>query len=265
MDWKRIERETRVSRIQWKFNPPSAAWWGRWWERLIRSIKDLIKRMLGHQKLNYVQLETSLCEVEAVMNGRPLTYVTEDPEDLIPLSPRMFLQDIQESQFPEGEVLDGDGLRNTYNGLKELKEELRCRFRKEYLSQLITRGKGKKPREFLVGDVVLVGSDNRKRLDWPLGRIEELLVGKDGKFRVAKVKTATGVFVRPLQRLYPLEVSSDESVPVSEIVKVKAVKDAACTKSVDVHALPEVRTRRGRLVKPPVRLGYVNLSYLIDN
>ncbi|GFX69663.1 integrase catalytic domain-containing protein [Trichonephila clavipes] len=48
LDWIKIERETGIQRIKWKFNPPTAAWQGGWWERLIRVLKDLLKRTLGN-------------------------------------------------------------------------------------------------------------------------------------------------------------------------------------------------------------------------
>ena len=47
LDWKRIEEVATVKQIKWILNPPSAAWWGGWWERLIRTVKDMLKRMLG--------------------------------------------------------------------------------------------------------------------------------------------------------------------------------------------------------------------------
>ncbi|GFV60053.1 transposon Ty3-G Gag-Pol polyprotein [Trichonephila clavipes] len=40
-------KETDIKPIKWKFNPPTAAWWGGWWERLVRVIKELLKRTLG--------------------------------------------------------------------------------------------------------------------------------------------------------------------------------------------------------------------------
>lgn len=36
----------------------------------------------------------------------------------------------------------------------------------------------------------------------------EIFKGKDGVGRVAKVKTENGVYVKPLKRLYPIEVSN---------------------------------------------------------
>lgn len=38
------------------------------------------------------------------------------------------------------------------------------------------------------------------------GRSNLSFQGLDGSFRVVKVKTESGVFTRPLQRLYPLKV-----------------------------------------------------------
>ncbi|OXA36644.1 uncharacterized protein LOC110862921 [Folsomia candida] len=253
MDWKKIESATRVSRITWKFNPPSAAWWGGFWERLIRSVKDLLKRMLGHRKLDYEQLLTCLYEAEAVVNSRPLTLVTEDQDDLIPLTPAMFIQDIAEINCPEVENLTGMGLNRKYKQMKILHVELRNRFRKEYFGQLVQRGKHHRSVSFQVGDVVLIGDDNKKRIEWPMGRIIQLYPGKDGQVRVARVKTTTNEFLRPLQRLFPLEVSSPTEVPsVPKVVMEKAVRKK---KEKVKFEEKEVITRAGRRVKMPTRLG----------
>ncbi|GFX47655.1 integrase catalytic domain-containing protein [Trichonephila clavipes] len=47
LDWHKISRETSTQKIVWKFIPPTAAWWGGWWERLVRIIKKLLRRSLG--------------------------------------------------------------------------------------------------------------------------------------------------------------------------------------------------------------------------
>ncbi|XP_035232403.1 uncharacterized protein LOC118204185 [Stegodyphus dumicola] len=76
------------------------------------------------------------------------------------------------------------------------------RFRKEYLGQLVQKA-GTSDKIFKVGEVVLVGSENQKRLNWPLAVIEELYPGRDGHVRVVKVKTPLGHLVRPVQKIYP--------------------------------------------------------------
>ncbi|XP_035715513.1 uncharacterized protein LOC110859590 [Folsomia candida] len=261
LNWEKIENQTQVHRIQWQFNPPSAAWWGGWWERLIRSIKDLLKRVLKNRKLTQDQLHTSLCQIEAVINDRPLTYVTEDQEDLIPLTPSMFLREIQDVECPEVEELSGHQLSEDNKAKKSLREEFRVRFRKEYLSQLVQRGKQEKVHPFQVGDLVLIGDDNKKRLMWDMGRVIELMVGRDGESRVAKVKTMHGHLIRPLQRLFPLEISNPIEVPVvtQEVEKITPVtkiqkneQAGAFKKSVKVN-VPIKTSRFGRLLNEPSR------------
>ena len=90
------------------------------------------------------------------------------------------------------------------------------RWRKEDLLELRERGKnnGNKESEVKKGDIVLISEDNVKRAEWKLGKIEDLIPGKDGFIRGVKVRTCgKGKYEflnRPLQKLYPLEVSSSE-------------------------------------------------------
>ncbi|GFX85481.1 integrase catalytic domain-containing protein [Trichonephila clavipes] len=42
VDWEIVVSQERLNPIIWKFIPPTATWWGGWWERLIRSVKNLI-------------------------------------------------------------------------------------------------------------------------------------------------------------------------------------------------------------------------------
>ncbi|GBM75660.1 hypothetical protein AVEN_269889-1 [Araneus ventricosus] len=42
---KKVIKYGTINAIDWKFNPPTAAWWGGWWERLIRIMNDLLKRV----------------------------------------------------------------------------------------------------------------------------------------------------------------------------------------------------------------------------
>ena len=57
---------------------------------------------------------------------------------------------------------------------------------------------------------MLIGCDKKKKLDWPMGVVISLLPGIDNCVRVVKLKTAMGELTRPVQRVYPLEVSSED-------------------------------------------------------
>lgn len=91
LDWNEILRFSSVKRIKWIFNPPTAAWWGGWWERIVRMVKELLRRNLGRNSLNYEELLTVLYDCKATINSRPITYIADDSEELIPITPGKFL------------------------------------------------------------------------------------------------------------------------------------------------------------------------------
>ncbi|KAK3723358.1 hypothetical protein QZH41_002824 [Actinostola sp. cb2023] len=63
------------------------------------------------------------------------------------------------------------------------------------------------------GDVVIIKGEEKDRNQWKLGIIEELIIGRDGILRGAKLRAGRGVLERPVQRLYPLELSCDRGPP----------------------------------------------------
>ena len=82
--------------ITWKFNPPAASHHGGVWERLIRSVRQILQSTLREQHVKVArseeQLQTLMCEVENTLNSRPLTKVSEDPRDLDVITPNDLLQ-----------------------------------------------------------------------------------------------------------------------------------------------------------------------------
>ena len=76
---------------KWKFIVPLSPWFGGWWERLIRSIKTALRKTVGARCLTRGGLETTLHEVEACVNSRPLTFVSTEPDIDNPLTPSHFL------------------------------------------------------------------------------------------------------------------------------------------------------------------------------
>lgn len=64
----------------------------------------------------------------------------------------------------------------------------------------------KSTRNLHVDEVVLILEDNAPRGHWPLGRVIEVIAGKDGVIRAARVKSADGkVYDRPVVKLFILE------------------------------------------------------------
>ncbi|UYV72973.1 hypothetical protein LAZ67_10001348, partial [Cordylochernes scorpioides] len=227
-----------------------------WIVKARQTIKKIVRRcvtcrrLLRTSTLTYQQLMTLLCHAEAVMNGRPMTYVSDDPNDLVTKSPSVFLQEQTDVEFPECQNMGSNPTTQKLRYLSKLREVLKSRFRKEYLSLLVQRNRRIYNPKLQAGDVVLVGMDNKKRNFWPLAVIEEILFGRDGVNRLVKVKTAVGTFLRPIQKIYPLEISS--TAASSRLLN-------------DKEKTAKIQTRSGRTVCIPNRLDdYYCFSVCLD-
>ena len=73
-----VRRHLDSVRVQWTFNVERAPWWGGIFERLVRSTKRCLKKMVGQSKLTYEELLTVLSEIEMVIKSRPISYVSSD-------------------------------------------------------------------------------------------------------------------------------------------------------------------------------------------
>lgn len=67
-------------------------------------------------------------------------------------------------------------------------------------------------------DIVIIGSDNRKRTEWPLGRTTELLSGTEGVVKLVKFQKARGELIKLAQHLYLLEIITSE---VNKVLKYR--------------------------------------------
>ncbi|XP_071043047.1 uncharacterized protein [Parasteatoda tepidariorum] len=54
--------------IKWKFKVEGAPWWGGFYERMVRSMKIILRKLLRKTSLTSEELETVPCEIEAVIN-----------------------------------------------------------------------------------------------------------------------------------------------------------------------------------------------------
>ena len=61
------------------------------WERMVRSCKKPMMAIVGNRTLTDDVLSTTMCLVEQILNSRPATSVSNDPEDLEALTPNHFL------------------------------------------------------------------------------------------------------------------------------------------------------------------------------
>ena len=75
------------------------------WERTIRSIRRVLKDLLKEQTVTDEGLATLMCEVEAILNGCPLTKVSSDPKDAETITQNHLLLLHSEPELPPSSFL----------------------------------------------------------------------------------------------------------------------------------------------------------------
>lgn len=190
--------------INWKFIPPKSPHFGGLWEASVRQAKYHLKRIVGNAALTFEELTTVFVQIEACLNSRPLSAISNDPNDLSPLTPGHFLIGDSLVALPEPDVRSLNINRlNRYQYLKQIVQNFWSRWQNECLSEMIRRSKWKysKGPPIKVGDLVLMKEDNLPPLKWSLGRVLELFPGADNITRVVLVKTDHGNFKRAVAKL----------------------------------------------------------------
>ncbi|GBM50367.1 hypothetical protein AVEN_128991-1 [Araneus ventricosus] len=119
-----------------------------------------------------------------------------------------------------------------------------------------------------VGEIVLVGYGNKKCLFWVLAKIIELIPGRVGKIRTVKIKTQQGTVLRPIQRIYPLEIYSNQSFdkePGGEEPNSHDVPDNENKLAPAADIIMRKYTSSGRYIKAPEKLQLLNnVCYVLE-
>ncbi|XP_063965023.1 uncharacterized protein LOC135156448 [Lytechinus pictus] len=205
---QRIQGRLLQEGIDWKFNPPTASHMGGAWERQIRTTKKVLSAVVKQQTLTDEGLLTLMCLVESIVNGRPVTTVSDDARDAEPLTPNHLLLLRSNNPLPP-DVFQKQDLygRRRWKQIQYLADVFWRRWVKEYLPTLQQRQKWQKPTRNLVeGDIVLI-MDDQPRNKWLMGRVTETFPGKDKLVRSVKVKHSSGTLERPVQKLCLLEAT----------------------------------------------------------
>ena len=196
LDHDMIRSELLRENCDWfvfKMNVPSASHFGGVWERQIRTVRSVMSALLEKNgaQLDDEALRTFPCEVEAIINSRPLTVDNlNDPDSLNPLTPNHLLTMKSKVILPPPGMFQSPDLysRKRWRRIQHLANEFWCRWKKEFLLTLQQRQKWNYPRRNLaINDVVIVKDDNLPRNCWQLARVSRTDVAKDGHVRTVQV------------------------------------------------------------------------------
>ena len=210
-----FQAEAANLHMKWNLIPPRAPHFGGLWEASIKSAKHHLRRIMGNNVLSFEELTTLFCQIEWVLNSRPIGVLSEDPKDPKHLTPAHLCCGGSLEAFPMKISSVPDEIKKCspqkrWFFLQNLLGIFWKRWTKEYVSSLQERLKWKNESENLrVGDLVYLTDDNVAPLQWPLGRITYVYSGPDQFVRVVKVKTSNGIFNRPVAKLRKLPLLND--------------------------------------------------------
>ena len=136
-----IQKYAESKKIAWKFIPPGAPLFGGTLaQRLIGMSKRLFFNIAGSRKLQEDSFSTLICQVEALLNSRPLTSVSSDIGDVESLTPGHFLTGMTSGLPSDTTISSKDrGAGKLWNNVNSIMNEFWTRLLKEYLPTLRQR------------------------------------------------------------------------------------------------------------------------------
>ena len=213
LDDDRIQKYLEAKQCTFIFNPPSASHFGGVWERLIRTVRNVMNGILLEQhttRLSTQELRTLLYECMYIINSRPLTTTSLNQSTSIeplPLTPNTLLTMKESTNLPPPGKFEEPDLycRRRWRRVQYLAEQFWSRWKCEYLQSLQTRTKWNKAEPNIrQGDIVMIKEDSA-RTDWRLGRVSVVYPSKDGLVRKVSLHVGNGQYLdRPIHKLVRL-------------------------------------------------------------
>lgn len=200
--------------ITWKFVPEHAPHFGGLWESAVKGMKHHLRRIMGETKFTFEELSTIIAEVEACINSRPLTPISSTEDAIEVLIPGHFLIGRPIEAIPDPPIAyECNSQLKHWHLVQSLVRHFWQRWSDEYLTNIGKTYKWHYPsRDVQVGDIVALKEDILVPTRWPLARVIETHVGKDNHARVVTVKTASGVYKRPITKVIMLVPTDEDSI-----------------------------------------------------
>ena len=153
-----------------------------------------------------------MCEVEAIINSRPLMMTSSDAKDPLPLTPNQILTTKTSIVLPPpGKFQRNDVyMRRRWRRVQYLCNLFWTRWKREYLPTLQERPKWHQERRNLqVNDVVLIKDESTSRNEWSMGVVTDVEPDTKGLVRSVKLRTRKTEIRRPVNKLV-LILAADE-------------------------------------------------------
>jgi len=228
-------RDKYAHSMQWVFNANRAPWWGGFFERMMRVIKEkLARNFYRHVFPSPDHFRAAVTSLEQFVNSRPLTTFYSTREESPPLTPEMFLRPgdtpspfefMQFALLPfKTQSMTATEARSRRQAQMNFQARLWYDFQHLYLDNLRlfhrTSSAKNQSQKIQPGMCVLITPDNTSfkpramlhKTLWRRGIVEKMYSGRDGHCRTVKIgmRDKSGKMfstVYPIQKLCPLELA----------------------------------------------------------
>ena len=235
---QKLQEQYKTS-IEWIFNASRAPWWGGFFERMMRMIKEkLARNFYRHIFPSHEHFNSAVILLEKFINSRPLTTFYSDRIECAPITPNQFIQPYDQGTdfgvhafcdktLVQTKDMTPQVLRARRQEQNKFNHQLWYDFQCQYLDglrQFHSTIRGKKPRtQITPGLCVLVTPDDHnfkpgamlQKMHWKRAKVVKTIPGKDGKVRKVTIEwpTANGKWHQadyPIQKLCPVELNESE-------------------------------------------------------
>ena len=200
--------------LRWDFITPRTPHYGGVWERIVGLFKRHLASISTGAILHVDAFNTAVVEVEGILNRRPLTALSDDPNDSEALTPNHILNPSTSGHAPldlvqQGVNSDADSAKIQWRRAQSRVDAFWKSWRVEYLSLLHARSKwSRSERDFAIDDMVIVMDETLPRHNWSLGRVMGV-EGSSAHVRRAHVRRQDGKIVtKDRTKLVRLELDS---------------------------------------------------------
>jgi len=73
-----------------ELNLEKAPWWGGVFERMVKSTKRCLRKIVSQARFSYDEMHTAIVEIEGIINSPPISYLSSDDMEK-PLTPSHLL------------------------------------------------------------------------------------------------------------------------------------------------------------------------------
>ena len=172
---------------------------------MVKSAKRALNKIFQVAHISDEELQTAFCRAEDQINSRPLTSVSNGPNDPPPITPASLMLGHTRIDLNPGVANHAETVRKRWHHLQQLNEEFWRPWISEYLSTLQGRQQWTEPSENLrEGETVLLVDTTSPRGSWPLAKVTRTFPGPDGLVRIVEVETKNNTYRRPITKVVRL-------------------------------------------------------------